>query len=261
MAVHKTTPEEIRAWVVYEDEDMLVFNKDGALPCHPAKDGPWSCLSSAVREVFHLEQAHLVFRLDRETSGLVLFAKTERIAKRLQRAAQQHRYGKRYLALLHGEIEPAFRVDVPLGRDWMSPVQAKSRAYAPGEGGQEAETFFRRLASGGGFSLAEVRTRTGRKHQIRAHAQAVGHGLVGDKIYGPDPKLFLEFIDTGWTPALAERLLVPRQALHCCEIDLRPAGLPHVFWSGWPADLAEFTAPWLPGWTWDAGFTARAGRA
>ena len=76
------------------------------------------------------------------------------------------------------------------------------------------------LAAAGGFTLAEVRIETGRKHQIRAHAQWLGFPVVGDKIYGPDARCYLEFIDKGWTPALAERLLLERQALHCARIEL-----------------------------------------
>ena len=63
---------------------------------------------------------------------------------------------------------------------------------------------------------------------------------MGDKIYGPDARLYLDFIDSGWTPTLAEKLLLPRQALHCAEIDLRPAGIEHVFTAPLPHDLREF---------------------
>ena len=94
--------------------------------------------------------------------------------------------------------------------------------------GQPAMTVFSPLSRGGGFTLARVVTKTGRKHQIRVHAHWLGFPVVGDKIYGPDSRLFLDFIDGGWTPALAARLLLSRQALHCAEIDLRPAGLPHA---------------------------------
>jgi 23S rRNA pseudouridine1911/1915/1917 synthase len=87
-----------------------------------------------------------------------------------------------------------------------------------------------------------VVTDTGRKHQIRAHAQWLGHSLVGDKIYGPDSRLYLDFIDHGWTDALAAKLLLARQALHCAEIDLRPAGFPHVFSAALPGDLRQFLA-------------------
>jgi 23S rRNA pseudouridine1911/1915/1917 synthase len=100
----------------------------------------------------------------------------------------------------------------------------------------------RTASAGGEFTLADVVLETGRKHQIRAHAQWLGHPVVGDKIYGPDPRLYLEFIDTGWSEALAARLLLSRQALHCAEIDLQPAGLPHVFRAPLASDLRAFCA-------------------
>jgi len=106
--------------------------------------------------------------------------------------------------------------------------------------GQASVTHFTPLATGGGFTLARVVTDTGRKHQIRAHAQWLGHMLVGDKIYGPDARCYLEFIDQGWTEALAAKLLLPRQALHCAEIDLRPTGMTQVFGTPLPADMQDF---------------------
>jgi len=201
-----------------------------------------------VRAHFGDAAAHLVFRLDRETSGVVLYARTAAMARRLHWAAETGRYAKTYLAILRGELREAVVVDEPLGDDYESPVTIKSRVVSRGSGrGQEARTRFEPLAvasvaaaAGKGFTLARVTTETGRKHQIRAHAQWLGHSLVGDKIYGPDARLFLEFIETGWTPGLAERLLLPRQALHCAEIDLRAAGLDYVFRAPLAADLAEF---------------------
>jgi len=126
-----------------------------------------------------------------------------------------------------------------LGDDVSSPVFVKS---AVREDGQAAVTHFTPVKAGGGFTLVRVVTETGRKHQIRAHAQWLGHTIVGDKIYGPDARLYLEFIDHGWTEALAAKLLLPRQALHCAEIDLRPAGLEYVFKTPLPEDLRAFCA-------------------
>jgi 23S rRNA pseudouridine1911/1915/1917 synthase len=117
----------------------------------------------------------------------------------------------------------------------------KSAVVENGEG-RHAVTHFTPQAEGGGVTLVQAVTETGRKHQIRAHAQWLGHSLVGDKIYGPDARLYLDFIDHGWTDALAAKLLLPRQALHCVEIDLRPAGLSHVFSAPLPEDLRQFLA-------------------
>jgi 23S rRNA pseudouridine1911/1915/1917 synthase len=232
-------PAEVPGWILHEDERLLVVNKPGDVVCHPSKAGPWSSLVGALREYARLPTVHLVFRLDRETSGVVVLAKDARMASRLQVAMQERKIGKAYLAILTGELPAAVTVDRPLGDDITSPVFVKSAVVAEGTG-QPAVTHFAPAAVGGGFTLARVVTTTGRKHQIRAHAQWLGYPLVGDKIYGPDARLYLDFIDHGWTAALAAKLLLERQALHCAEIDLRPAGLPQVFVAPLPADLRAF---------------------
>lgn len=237
--VRLIAPEEVPAWIVHEDERLLVVDKPGDVVCHPSKAGPWSSLVGALREYARLPTVHLVFRLDRETSGVVVLAKDAKMASRLQVAMQERKVGKAYDAILTGELPQPVTVNQPLGDDITSPVFVKSAVVAPGEG-QNAVTHFTPTATGRGFTLARVVTDTGRKHQIRAHAQWLGHSLVGDKIYGPDARLYLDFIDHGWTDALAQRLLLPRQALHCAEINLRPAGLPHVFAAPLPADLRGF---------------------
>lgn len=238
-AVRLMTADELRASIIYEDERLFVVNKPGDMVCHPSKDGPWSSLVGAVREYLGLGSVHLIFRLDRETSGVVVIAKDERTGSRLQVATQKRRYAKIYHAILTGELAAEAVVDQPLGPDLTGPVMVKSCVVSAGKG-QNAITRYTPLVSRNGFTLVRVLTETGRKHQIRAHAQWLGHMLVGDKIYGPDQKLFLEFVEHGWTPALAEKLLLPRQALHCTEIDLTLAGETHVFRAPLPADLREF---------------------
>ena len=233
------SPDEFSSWVLEQDDDLLVVNKPGDVVCHPSKAGPWSSLVGAAREYLGADAVHLVFRLDRETSGVVVFARTPAMASRLQVAAQERRYSKQYLAILSGELQAETRVHQSLGNDFESPVLAKSRVVARGCG-QDAVTQFTPKRHGGGFTLASVVTETGRKHQIRAHAQWLGHPLVGDKIYGPDERLFLEFIERGWTPELEARLLLPRQALHCLRVDLRASGVGRVFEAPLPEDMAGF---------------------
>jgi 23S rRNA pseudouridine1911/1915/1917 synthase len=237
--VRLTNRAEIERWLIHEDERLLVLNKPGDFVCHPSKDGPWSSLVGAVREYLGSEAVHLIFRLDRETSGLVVFAKDPITARRLQMAAQERRYHKSYLAVLTGHLAVETRVDQPLGPDADCVVAAKVRVVEPGAG-QCAVTQFVPLKTAGGYTFARVLTETGRKHQIRAHAEWLGLRLVGDKIYGPDPQLFLEFIESGWTPHLQETLLLPRQALHCAEIDLRAAGEDRIFTAPIPGDMAGF---------------------
>ena len=242
-------PAEVPGWTIFEDERLLVVNKPGDVVCHPSKAGPWSSLVGALREATGLPTVHLVFRLDRETSGVVVLAKDVRMAGRLQVAMQERKVGKTYLAVLTGRLAEPATVDRPLGDDVRSPVFVKSAVVGDDEGGRRAVTHFAPLAwstapgtgaPAGGFTLARVVTETGRKHQIRAHAQWLGHWLVGDKIYGPDATLYLDFIDGGWSEAMAARLWWPRQALHCAEIDLRPAGLDRVFRAPLADDLRQF---------------------
>jgi 23S rRNA pseudouridine1911/1915/1917 synthase len=230
-------PGEFPGWILHEDDRLLVIDKPGDVVCHPSKAGPWSSLVGAAREYTGKGVMHLVFRLDRETSGLVVLAKDPSMASRLQRAMSEHRIGKAYLAILTGELASEVTVDQPIGDDTASPVFVKSAVQPDG---QPAATRFEPQSVRNGFTLARVVTMSGRKHQIRVHAQWLGFPLVGDKIYGPDSRLFIEFIDGGWTPALAARLLLARQALHCAMIDLRPAGLPNVFEAPLPGDLRGF---------------------
>jgi 23S rRNA pseudouridine1911/1915/1917 synthase len=232
-------PGELRSWIIHEDERLLVVDKPGDVVCHPSKHGPMSSLVGAAREHAGLGTIHLVFRLDRETSGVVVLAKDPATAGRLQTAMQERRVGKVYLAILMGELSGAVAVDQPLGADTASAIFIKSAVCA---GGQPAVTRFEPVARSGGFTLARVTTETGRKHQIRAHAQWMGHPLVGDKIYGPEARLYLDFIDGGWTPELEALLLLPRQALHCARIDLAAAGIPLAFEAPLPGDMRGFCA-------------------
>jgi 23S rRNA pseudouridine1911/1915/1917 synthase len=231
------TFEEIKSWVIYEDDRLLVVNKPGDVVCHPSKAGPWSSLVGAAREYTGLATMHLVFRLDRETSGVVVLAKDAKMASVLQTAMMDRKAGKVYLAVMSGELPAPITVNQPLGDDRASPVFIKSTVV---EGGQAAVTHFTPLVAAGGFTLARVVTETGRKHQIRAHAQWLGHSLVGDKIYGPDAQLYLDFITKGWSAALEEKLLLPRQALHCAEIDLSAVGAPQIFKAEMAADMRTF---------------------
>ena len=160
-------------------------------------------------------------------------------AGRLQTAVEGRRVRKRYLAILSGDLRAAIVVDEPLGRDLTSPVAAR-QAVVRGPEGRPAMTEFVPRAHGGGFTLVDVRPRTGRQHQIRVHAAWLGYPLVGDKLYGPDPLLFLEFIRDGFTPRLAERLLLPRQALHALEMRFEPGEGGRTFRAPLTADLRAF---------------------
>jgi len=235
--VKMITEQELISWIIYEDQNLFVVNKPGDIVCHPSKAGPWSSLVGAVREYLKQDVVHLIFRLDRETSGIVVLAKNPATASRLQKAMQLRTVSKAYLAILTGVVNEPVTVDQPLGDDLKSVVHMKSRVDPLG---QPSVTHFTPLKISNGFTLARVVTESGRKHQIRAHAQHIGHSLVGDKIYGPDAQLFIDFVHKGWSAQLEEKLILQRQALHCSEIDLSPSGWNQAFSAPLPEDLAQF---------------------
>jgi 23S rRNA pseudouridine1911/1915/1917 synthase len=234
-------PAELPGWVLLNDDRLLAIDKPGWLVVHPSKNGPWSSLGGAVREVFKLDAVRFIYRLDRETSGVIILAKTEAVGGRLGKAVLQRKIGKAYVAILEGELTGPVTVNRPLGPDPLANVTVKQRVVPAGSiGAQEAETKFHPLVARGGFTLAGVELVTGRKHQIRAHAEWLQHRVVGDKLYGPDPGLYLEFATQGWTERHSALLPLTRQALHCAAIDLRPAGLDYLLRAPWPEDLARF---------------------
>lgn len=232
-------PAEFPRWIVEEDDDVIVLNKPGDIVCHPSKNGPWSSLVGACREHLGLPRVHLIYRLDRETSGVMVFAKHSVMAGRLQTAVEGRRVRKFYLAILCGELRAPVVVDAPLGRDLSSPIVAR-QAVVRGPEGRPALTEFIPVAQGGGYTLAQVRPRTGRQHQIRVHAAELGCPLLGDKLYGPDQLLFLEFIKDGFTPRLAEQLILPRHALHALEMRFDPGEGGRTFRAPLTADLRAF---------------------
>ena len=235
------SPAELPGWVRFEDARLLVIDKPGWLVVHPSKNGPWSSLAGAVREGMGLQTIRFIYRLDRETSGVILLAKDEATGSRLQKAMGKRLIGKAYVALLDGELTNTVRVERALGPDPQSSVTVKQRVVeGDAPGAQEAQTVFHPLVVRGGYTLAGIELKTGRKHQIRAHAAWLGRPVLGDKLYGPDENLYLEFALHGWTARHSELLATTRQALHCAAIDLRPARMDHVFTAPWPEDLAWF---------------------
>lgn len=234
-------PTDLPGWVLLSDERLLVMDKPGWLVVHPSKNGPWSSLAGAIREGLGLETIRFIYRLDRETSGVIVLGKDEATGGRLQKAMGKRLIGKAYVALLEGELTAPVTVDQWLGPDPTANVTVKQRVVPPETpGGQAAKTIFHPLAARGGATLVGVELLTGRKHQIRAHAEFIGHRVLGDKLYGPDPTLYLEFAQKGWTERHSALLALTRQALHCAAIDLRPARMNYLLRAPWPADLARF---------------------
>jgi len=228
--------------IIHEDADLLVVNKPADLVCHPGKDGPLSSLVGRLR--LHLgpeARPHLLNRLDRETSGLVLVGKTDLAARELRRLWAAHRVTKEYLAIVHGHVAPeAGTIDAPLGRDDASRVAIRDRVRTDGVAATTHYAVLRRFARDGApFSLLRVRPRTGRKHQIRIHLAHVGHPLVGDKLYGGDEDAYLALVERRLTPAHRDRLLLPCQALHAAAVSFT--------WRGREWRFAAPPEPWFAG--------------
>lgn len=233
---------------VAETDDFMVVEKPPFLLVHPTKPSSARTLWGELKLLLAFEianggQVSIVNRLDRETSGLVLVAKNAATARRFGLLMQEQRVAKEYLAIVWGWPEwETNLVDAPLARQgahMRSAIWLKQMIHPEGA---PARTEFRveqRFTRNNGerFSIIRAFPRTGRTHQIRVHLASLGHAIVGDKIYGPDEKLYLEFIETGWTPELERRLLLPRHALHSAALEIEGG---ERWASQLPVDLASF---------------------
>ena len=233
--------EELRGWILFEDENYLVVNKPGWVVCHPSKRGPYSSLVGACREYTGLEVLRLVNRLDRETSGVVVFAKNRISARDCQKALQERRVDKIYCAILDGRLQESMMINKPLARDIESPVYIK-QTVRKSNSARRARSYFEPMVSREDFTLTRVSIFTGRKHQIRAHAEWMGHPIVGDKMYGPDDTLYLEFIENGWTDRMETLLPIHRQAIHAALLRFRLSDRTLQFSAPLPEDISYFCA-------------------
>ncbi len=221
--------------IVYEDEHLLVVNKASGVVVHPAPGHASGTLVDALRaHVPGLEGGEdatrpgIVHRLDKDTSGLLVVAKTGPAHVALSEQMRERSMVKRYLALVEGQMPvPEGAIDAPVGRD---PRQRQRMGIvATNHGGREARTRFRVLREGRGRSLVELQLETGRTHQIRVHLAAVKHPVVGDETYGK-----------------AQPPMPPRMVLHAAHLEFA-----HPITGEWlsfdaplPADLATFLAAW-----------------
>jgi 23S rRNA pseudouridine1911/1915/1917 synthase len=263
--------------IVDESGDYLVVDKPPFLLIHPTKPSTQPTLWNELRKLLAFEivnsgQVSIINRLDRETSGLVLVAKTAAAARRFGLCMQQKKLEKEYLAIVWGWPDWETKVvDAPLDRQgkhqpsaiWLKqmihpagasaqtefrveqrftrpttinpPSPGAARSPLPSRGEVEGEGSAPDLR--GQFALIRAIPLTGRTHQIRVHLASLGHPIMGDKIYGPNERLYLEFIETGWTDALERKLLLPRHALHSAKLAIEGE---HEWRSELPDDLAEF---------------------
>jgi len=202
--------------VLHDDDDLLVVDKPAGLVCHPTKNGEMSSLVGRVRLHLGHAEGRLVNRLDRETSGLVVIAKSAAVAGELGRLFSGQAVHKGYWAIVDGHMVPDVLVmEGALGNDEESPVAIKATVRADGAAAMtEARVLRRWVRDARPYSLLEVTPRTGRKHQIRIHLAAAGHPIVGDKLYGDDEQRYLRFVTGMLTEADVQALRLPYHALH-----------------------------------------------
>ena len=231
--------------VLYEDDGVLVVDKAAPLLTHPTGEKNEPTLWHGLHELLAYEvatggQVSLINRLDRETSGITLVAKNAAAARELGKAMQARQLHKEYFAVVQGVplwqnaccAEPILRMeDVAETR-----IHVRQCCHPAGK---DCCTEFEVLQRAGSVSLLRCRPHTGRMHQIRVHAAHMGHPLVGDKIYGGDESCYLDFIETGWTPELERRLILPRHALHACRLAFPWQGGEVCVESPLPQDMAQ----------------------
>ena len=206
--------------IIFEDADLLVINKPAGLACHPTKGDVYSSLISRVRLHVGPEiHPQMINRLDRETSGVTIVAKNPETALALRRNWESGDVHKLYLAIVHGHVRADGLIEAPLGPDEESIVAIKDRVRTDGAPSTTRYRVISRFERAEGpFSLLEIELLTGRKHQIRIHLAHIGHPVVGDKLYGLDEDMYLDFVKRRLTPEQNRKLILPHQALHAASL-------------------------------------------
>ena len=206
--------------VVFEDRRLVAFNKPPGMLAHPVgRTFVWGLINLA-RELYPDEDLHLLHRLDKETSGLMVLARDDDANRVLKRAFKDRRVEKRYLALVRGIVPwEAREVDAPIGQAIGSPILLKQGVR---DDGAAAQTAFRVISRHPEqqLTLVECAPKTGRTHQIRVHLDHIGFPIFGDKIYGQDPEVFLSLYAERPMPGLQAILGHPRQCLHAYTLTL-----------------------------------------
>ncbi|WHI48792.1 23S rRNA pseudouridine(1911/1915/1917) synthase RluD [Microbulbifer sp. VAAF005] len=229
------TAQDLNLDIMYEDDCLMVVNKPAGLVVHPAAGNPDGTLLNGL--LYHypaqelIPRAGIVHRLDKDTSGLMVVAKTLAAQTHLVDQLKQRTVSRQYDALVQGYITTAGRVDAPIGRHRQNRLKMAVLDF----GGKEAITHYRVQERYSAYTLLRCKLETGRTHQIRVHMAHIRHPLVGDPLYGGRPKLPPEA-----SADLVEALQsFPRQALHAAELALvHPTSGQDMHWCApMPADM------------------------
>lgn len=193
-------PENIPLHIIYEDEHLLVVHKEAGMPTIPSKLHPTGTLANSILYYYDLHHipytVHVVTRLDKDTSGLVLIAKHQYCHSLLSEQQRRNEIDRTYVAIVHGKLrDKEGTIDRPIAR---SPDSIMKRIVS--EEGKRAVTHYKVLKTTDQYSYVETKLETGRTHQIRVHFAHIGHPLVGDDLYG------------------GSKEKMRRQALHCAQI-------------------------------------------
>jgi 23S rRNA pseudouridine1911/1915/1917 synthase len=235
-------PQDIPLRIIFEDEHLLVVDKPAGLVVHPAAGNPDGTLVNALLHhcggslsgIGGVARPGIVHRIDKDTSGLLVVAKTDVAHEGLAKQFAAHSIERRYLAIVSGVPKTAEgTVDAPLAR---SSANRKKIAIVEGDRGKRAVTHWTRLNLLREAALVECRLETGRTHQVRVHMASVGHPLLGDPVYGRGKSAHRDLLN---------QLDFKRQALHAAELGFIHPATKHrlSFASGMPADMQElFTA-------------------
>ncbi len=233
--------------VLYEDAHLFAVDKPAGLPVHPSARYYHNTVIKVLEAKRPGEFVSLAHRIDRETSGVLLIARSAAADRAIKKAFEaRENMEKSYLALAWGEPPPpARRIDLPLELDPAAKTKVRMRVAAPGTGLSAATRVAlleTRRREGRPYSLLRCDLETGRQHQIRAHLAATGNPLVGDKLYAFDEGYFARSIDGLDTEEDRARLELPRHALHAARLafDHPVGGGRVVIESPLPPDLAAF---------------------
>jgi 23S rRNA pseudouridine1911/1915/1917 synthase len=231
-------PQDIPLRVVFEDEHLLVVDKPAGLVVHPAAGNRDGTLVNAL--LYHcggrlsgiggVARPGIVHRIDKDTSGLLVVAKTDVAHVGLAKQFAAHSVERRYLAIVSGTPKVVEgTVDAPLAR---SSANRKKIAIVETGRGKRAVTHWRRLTALNDAALVECRLETGRTHQVRVHMASIGHPLLGDQVYGGSGKMHRKILND---------LSFHRQALHAAELGFIHPVTKHrlSFASAMPTDMQE----------------------